>query len=343
MLMSIASEAEFERMADMIRRDDPALRTVLLEADGRYATRTIGFDILMREVIACLAAGFRCRGTDELPTLYCAWGKSRVGSTALANMFGFAGMTSYYQPVKAIMRQCLKGEAGVPLIPPPASVNPCAFSKETAGPYMLAECLMIPFEALIEAGYPADKLSLIVLDREPRSSLASWINRLSCRIPESLLVRHYVLSALNKIRVENYAERLGVPVTHYVHEASKEPVTSARALFARLGLPHLFNEHAVTDWNEARQLETGNAKVIFPTEPRIYDVPGLHGSGTAYQYRAGGALSAENRAIIERFGIDDVYRESARACAHDLRMSGETAERLFGLEPANDKELVAAE
>ena len=343
MLMSIASEAEFKRMADMIRRDDPALRTVLLEADGRYATRTIRFDILMREVIACLAEGFRCRSTDDLPTLYCAWGKARVGSTALANMFGFAGMTSYYQPVKAIMRQRLKGEAGVPLILPPTSANPCAFSKETAGPYMLAECLMIPFEALVEAGYPADKLSLIVLDREPLSSLASWIDRLTCRIPESVLVRHYVLSALNKIRVENYAQRLGVPVTHYVHEASKEPVASARALFARLGLSHLFNEHAVTNWNEARQLETGNAKVIFPTEPQIYDVPGLHGSGTAYQYRAGGALSAENREIIERFGIDEVYRESAQACAHDLRMSAAMAARLFETEASTTRHLEVAE
>src|SRR4051812_3663911 len=342
MLMSIASESEFERMADMIRRDDPALRTVLLEADGRYATRTIPFDSLMREVIACLAEGFRRSGTAELPTLFCAWGKSRVGSTALANMFGFAGMTSYYQPVKAIMRQCLKGEAGVPLVPPPACINPYAFSKETAGPYMLAECLIIPFEALIEAGYPAEKLSLIVLDREPRGSLASWINRLSCRIPESLLVRHYVLSALNKIRVENYAKRLGVPVTHYVHEASKEPVASAGALFARLGLSQLFNAQAVTDWNEARQLETGNAKVIFPTEPQIYDVPGLHGSGTAYQYRAGGALSAQNCEIIERFGIDEVYRDSAQACAHDLGMSNETAARLFGTQAAG-VQLAAAE
>jgi hypothetical protein len=164
---------------------------------------------------------------------------------------------------------------------------------------MLAECLIIPFEALIEAGYPAGKLRLIVLDRDPESSLASWINKLSCRVPESLLVRHYVLATLNTIRVENYARRLGIPLTHYVHEASKEPVASTRALFAHLGLSHLFNEDAVTDWNEAKQLETGNAKVIFPTEPHIYDVPGLHGSGMAYHYRAGGTLSARNLEILD--------------------------------------------
>jgi hypothetical protein len=344
MMMLTASDAEFERMAELVRRDDPSLARVMLEADGSYQTRTMRFDDLMRDVVACLADGLKRRGSDEFPTFHYAWGKSRVGSTALANLFGVAGLPSFYQPVKAVMRQCLKGEPGVPLVPHDVAQHAHIFAKETAGPYMLAECLIIPFQAMLEAGYPADKLRLIILDREPASSLASWINKLSCRVPEKLLVRHYVLATLNTVRVENYLKRMGVAVTHYVHEASKEPTESARALFARLGLTDRFKTDAVTDWR-GMGAELKDAKVVFPTEPKIYDVPGLHASsGTAYRYNKGGALSAENTALIARFGIPEIYRASADACARDLGMSRATADRLFGSELVKGAQaMVAAE
>jgi hypothetical protein len=333
MLMSTATDAEFARMAALIRDDHPSLRNLVLEPDGRYQTRRMTFDALMGEVTQCLADGFRRHGADELPTLYCAWGKSRVGSTALANLFGHAGMPSYYQPVKAIMRQCLKGEAGVPLDPPPAMVQPRAFSKETAGPYTLAECLIIPFEALIEAGYPAEKLKLIVLDRDPASSLASWINKLSCRAPKETLLRHYVLSVLNTLRVEAYARRAGMSVTHYVYEASKEPEASAHALFARLGLSDLFEADSVISWRDTELTKATNSKVVFPTEPHIYDVPGLHHSDTAYRYQTGAleCLDERDMDMLARFGVMQIYQASAMACVRDLGISEATAARLFSI------------
>ena len=219
------------------------------------------------------------------------------------------------------------------------------FSKETVGPYVLAECLINPLQVLIEAGYPRERLKLIVLDREPSRSLASWLAIFSARMPETLLVRNHILAALNIRRIENYAVRLGVPVIHFVHEASKEPVESARALFDRLGLSARFTAAAVTDWKEMGQIESKNAKLVFPTEPDIYDIPGALRSATAYQYRNGATtpLSAQNLAMLARFRIHEIYREAAQACAHDLRMNEATAQRLFGLETANNRQLVAAE
>jgi hypothetical protein len=330
MTVMTMSTGEFERMADLVRSDDPSLARLVLEPFGGYQARSITVEALMREVKDCFAEGFRRRGSDEFPTLYCAWGKSRVGSTALASLFGVAGLPSYYQPVKAVMRQCLNGEAGVPMVPADAAKHPHVFAKETAGPYLMAECLIIPLQAMIEAGYPADKLHVIVLDREPLSSLASWINKLSHRVPEALLVRHYILAALNILRVENYARRHGVPMTHYVYECSKEPVRSAQALFDRIGLGGRFTSGLVKDW----ELESGPAGVIFPTEPHIYDVPGLHAAETAYQYRPGGGatLNPAYAELLEQFGIPDVYQASARGCASDLGFDGATSARLFGLE-----------
>jgi hypothetical protein len=313
--------------------------------DGKYQTRTATLKSLFDEVTACLAEGFRGRRPDDFPTLHCASGRCRVGSTALANLFGVAGLPSYQQPVKAILRQRLHGEAGLALTPPSAAEHPDIFSKETVGPYLLAECLINPLQMLIEAGYPADRIKLIVLDREPASSLASWFTIFLQRMPENLLVRNHTLAALNVRRVANYALKHGVCVTHYVHEASKEPVESARALFARLGLSGRFSASAVTDWKDMGQIATKTAKLVFPTEPQIYDIPGALRSAPGYQYRNGGTavLREEHLEILARFGIPELYRAAAQACAHDLGMSEATAARLFGAEMSAPRRLEAAE
>src|SRR6266853_2104922 len=114
MMMSTASDAEFERIADLVRRDDPSLIGIQLDPDGTYQTRTATLDSLREEVVACLAEGFRRRGSEQFPTLYCAWGRCRVGSTALANLFGVAGLPSHYQPVKTVARHRLTGGDGDP-------------------------------------------------------------------------------------------------------------------------------------------------------------------------------------------------------------------------------------
>ena len=345
MMMSTIDNAEFERIAELVRRDDPALASIETFPDGKYQTRTAALKTLFDEVTACLAEGFRGRAPDQFPTLHCAVGRCRVGSTALANLFGVAGLPSHQQPVKAVLRQRLDGKTGLALIPPLAAEHADVFSKETVGPYVLAECLINPLQMLIEAGYPPDRLKLIVLDREPSRSLASWLAIFLQRMPETLLVRNHILAALNVRRVENYAMRLGVPVIHYVHEASKDPIESARALFDRLGLSGRFSAAAVTDWKEMGQIASKNAKLVFPTEPHIYDIPGALRSATAYEYRSGSAVSpsAENLAMLARFGIPEIYRESAQACAHDLRMSAATAARLFGTETPTTRHLEAAE
>jgi uncharacterized NAD(P)/FAD-binding protein YdhS len=176
---SPTTSGETERMADLVRRQHPSLDTMLLQPDGKYQTRTVALDALMSEAADCLAEGFRHRRAEDFPTLYCAWGKCRVGSTALTNLFGLAGMPSYFQPVKVILRHSLVGSAGEPWILPSAADQPHIFSKEMAGPYVLAESLFQPLQPLLDAGYPADKLHFIMLDRDPASSLASWLEKWS--------------------------------------------------------------------------------------------------------------------------------------------------------------------
>src|ERR1700674_1589876 len=107
MSISPASPNETERLADLVRRRPPSLDTMLLSPAGEFQTRTVALDTLTREVTDCLAESYRHRQPDDFPMLYCAWGKCRVGSTPLTNLFGVAGMPSYYQPLKAILRDAL--------------------------------------------------------------------------------------------------------------------------------------------------------------------------------------------------------------------------------------------
>jgi hypothetical protein len=329
---NMTSSDALERMADLVRRQHPSLDTLQLEPDGKYQTRTVALDTLMREATDCLGEGFRHRSTEDLPTIYCAWGKCRVGSTALTNLFGVAGMPSYFQPVKVVLRHLLMSQSGAPWILPSASDQPHVFSKEMAGPYVMAECLFQPLQPLIESGYPADKLHFIMLDRDPASSLASWLEKWSDRVPEAALLQHYVIATLNTLRVESYARKHGVPITHYVYEASKEPVQSIRILFERLGLAHRFTETAVTEWNEMGKLESKDARITFVKEPSVWTLPGLHGSDTAYRYRTRktASLSDAKLELLDRYGIHNIYRASVEACVRDLGLDAATSERLFG-------------
>jgi hypothetical protein len=323
---------DLERLADLIRQDSPAVETLPLEPDGKYQLRQLTMATAHRDVVEDLAAGFRRLGSGEFPFLFCGWGKARVGSTALNNLFGMAGLPSYYQPVKAMLRHRLSDSRAVPWCPPPAASQAQLFSKEVAGPYLLAECFYIPLRMLIEAGYPPDKLHLLLLDRHPVSCLNSWLAKWSDRVPPERLLRHHVLATLNVVRVEGYARRQGVPVTHYVYEASKDAVASARALFQRLGLADRFAEGGVTDWQGAGDLDTDRAKVIYPDEPPAYVVPGLHGADTAYRFHDHGAVSLSDvmTGVLERCGIFEIYRRSVRACVGDLGLDPQAANMLFG-------------
>ncbi|EJN06972.1 hypothetical protein PMI42_08090 [Bradyrhizobium sp. YR681] len=321
-----------QRMADLICQQHSSLDVMPLSPVGQFQTRTVSLETLMREVTECLSASFRQRPAHDFPMLHFAWGKCRVGSTALTNLFGTMGMPSYYQPVKAILRDAMVGNSLRPWIVPSASNSPNIFSKETMGPYVLAESLFNPLRILIDAGYPRHRLHCIMLDREPASSLASWIEKWSDRASEKTLVHNYVAAALNAVRVASYAEQQDIPVTHYVYEVSKEAVSSVRILFDRLGLSDSFTENAVTSWREPGQVEANNTRVIFPSEATIYKVPNLHTSDSAYRYqrRATASLSETQLDILERCGVNDAYRASVAACVRDLHLNATTSTRLFG-------------
>jgi len=332
MCMLEKSSHDLDRLADRVRLDDPSLSNLWLEPDGKYQTLGFALAAMTSEIVAILSRAFKERATDDFPTLYYGWGRCRVGSTALCNLFGTAGLPAYFQPVKSAMRNVLTGSAPVPWILPAAAEQPHVFSKEVAGPYLMAECLYIPLQILIEAGYPPDRLHLIMLDRDPVLSLASWLNKWSDRVPRDRLLKHFVVASLNAVRVEGYAARQGVATSHYIHEASREPVRAAAALFHRLGLSDRFSAAAVTDWDGVEAFDTDRSSLIFTPEPDVYFVPDIHRAGPGYRYldRNRGLVTDGDLDLLNRMGIPDLYRACAVACLRELQLSLDLSGTMLG-------------
>jgi hypothetical protein len=330
--MQTGDLAEFRRFADRVRDEDPDIGSTWLPPDLPLQIAGIRLDEACKDISAHMAAGFRGLRESDFPMHFCAWGKARVGSTALNNLFGLAGFPSYYQPVKSMLRTAFAGDQPVPWILPAADAHPGIFTKETQGPYTLGECLFIPLQILVEAGYPPSKLHLIVLERDPERSLASWLNKLTALEPPEKLTRYHVLSALNANRVRSYAARQGIPVTHYVYEASREPVLTARALFACLGLDHDFHAEAVTSWGEHGNLDGPTShQIIYPPQPPIYDLPGLHGADTGFHYHDGSnTIDDRHRDLLEATGVYQMYRDAVQTCIDDLGLDAASAARIFG-------------
>jgi len=319
-----------ERMVELWD-DDAALGSLPLEPDGKYQTRTFTLRELVGEVAGALQRTLRDRTADDLPVFICSWGKCRTGSTALTNLFGIAGIPSYYQPVKTTARHRFLGDDPPPWIPPQASEHPFIHAKEMAGPYLPVETIFNPLEMLLAAGYPASRLRLVVLDREPLASLSSWFAKFGAKKPRPTLLEHFVLSSLNARRMKAWAHANGVPVTHYVYELTRRPGDAIRAHFRAIGTSDFYRPGLVDNWDERGALESANSLILFPQEPAPYVVPGLHSSETRYAYKSRDTsdVTDEERDVVQRYGLFELYDESVDACIDDLKLDDDFAASVF--------------
>ena len=99
--------------AHLIAHNDSALAKLQLEPDRKFQNRGVSCESVAQEVVSHLRGVFRQIDRHELPHLYYGCGRARGGSTSLTNVFGIAGIPSYYQPVKSVLRHVLNGTSPV--------------------------------------------------------------------------------------------------------------------------------------------------------------------------------------------------------------------------------------
>ncbi|MER9600367.1 sulfotransferase family protein [Mesorhizobium sp. M0244] len=320
------SDPNLDQICAAIKADDAKyLYSLPLAPEGRYQAVEARLTDLNQRIVDTLARAFEDRSADSFPALAVSCGKCRVGSTALTNLFGIAGLPSYYQPVKTVMRFEALGQPSAPWIVPDRATTPLVHCKEMTGPYLLAECLFDPIDLLVAAGYPAAKITMVALEREPVASLDSWLEKWSQHRAPATLVQHYLLSALNAARIERNARRHGIRVVNYVYEASKHPHAAVAALLDCFDLGDRFTPALVDDWGKRGSLESPESLVRFPVEPAPYVMVGLHASETRYRFKDRNVsyVTDEMRALLARKGITDIYARARNACFTQLKLEPE--------------------
>jgi hypothetical protein len=302
-----------------------------MEPDGYFQTRHTTLNEVTQAITEEVAESLQGRSAQDLPTIVFAWGKCRVGSTALTNLFGIAGIPAYYNSIKTAVRHHLVGSVGDRWDIPQREEHKFIFTKNMSGPCHLVDCTVNSLQILVEAGYPVERIELLVLDRDPYKALDSWLNIWGHLIPHETLVQHYVLSALNAICIKAYAAKMGIRTSHYVYEATRIPDQTVSRIFSRLGIEQA--NGVSTSWDEKGALESKHSKIIFPRLPEpLRHIPGMHAAETRYLYkdrRSANRIVPEHRVLIERTGVIERYREAGLYSAAELNLSMEDKARIF--------------
>jgi len=246
---------------------------------------------------------------DEDKKLLLCVSPCRSGSTAILHVFGAAGISSYYQPLKTMLRWRSVGQEKYWHLPKNESL---IYIKETIGPYNHIESSFNPLNMLIEAGVKPSNIKLLILGREPKQAWNSWEYIWGSKTNKNLFVDSY--KTVEKIRIE--ADALKIKSTVLVYEAlEKHRNHIFTELFSFFGLS--FNVSILDNWKSKTDANENYSKVIFPQEPDLYYVNNLHGSvesanGISYIKHQINSESADDSEILK---AQELYLKWSAICS----------------------------
>ncbi len=254
-----------EPFVRLVERNDELLRGCLLDPSPPFSIR----QTKLSEVEDALAEALhRALGSNQ-PEVVLIWGRCRVGTTAIANVFGRAGLKTHYQPIKTWLRHYLLDLDFPPLS---LSMEKRVVIKETSGPFSLAGCLMDPLRVLLMAGVDPSRISMVIVERSPLASWESWLSKWREQLHETELLRNFILSAMNRKRVEDTARRVGVRYLVFRIERATPQLADAsmRGLFSELGLVGLYNADRQVECVEDAKQEGVNRALTFMPLPEPF-------------------------------------------------------------------------
>lgn len=255
-----------------------ALRIVAPDRQRRFQRRPFSAGSLHDHLVEEMRK--RLGGSQQRIILCC--GKCRVGSTPLANVFGHAGLPTFYQPIKTLLRHLLVDRACPEWSL--ATSAPVIFIKETFGPYVEAECSFDPLQLLLDAGFRKEQITLLIIERDPAATLTSWWRCWRDRIDEGALFDRFFAASSNAHQLVETASRHDIGVEYYLHEESKNPEVAMSGLFDRLGLHQYFEPSIVQGWKAGDSLTGSNTAVTFFRQPDDYRIEDIHLNLDEYRY-----------------------------------------------------------
>jgi len=258
----------------------------------------------------------------EAPNIILSVSPCRSGSSVLVRVFGAAGVLSYYQQLKAMLRWKMQGEDVCWKVPSLPHTN--IFLKETLGPYTETEALFNPMNILLDAGYPPEKLRILILGRHPLNTWASWDKWWN----GATSIDNFIKANITTEKVREQAEREGISVTTVVYEALKyyDADTVVKRMFGRFGIP--YSPIAVDGWQTLPEFGTPGSHIHYREIPPIFNVPGILDSVRSADKLIYSSIDNdvtdfdENTVLqIQEAGLTEIYDKWKRECETHLSIN----------------------
>ena len=292
-----------EPFVRLVERNDELLRVCLLDPRPPFSTQ----QTRLWQIEDALAQALRLSLSYNDPEVILIWGRCRVGTTAIANVFGRAGLRTYYQPIKTWLRHDLL-DSDLPSLD--LSLEKRIVIKETSGPFSLAGCLMDPLGVLLMSGVAPSHISLVIVERSPLASWESWLTKWRSELHEAELLRNFILSAVNRKRVEATARRAGVRcfVFHIESATPQLAEESMGRLFSDLGLADWYDAEEQAEDIKESEAEGVNRALTFMPLPEPFPPPyGETQYGVLGYCKEPKLLTRDwHEDVIEYFGLADL-------------------------------------
>lgn len=193
----------------------------------------------------------------------------RSGTTVMLRVFSAVGISSYYQPLKTILRWNAIG-SNISWQVPQNSCVPI-YIKETLGPNTKIETTFDPLSILLTAGFQPEKIQLLVIGREPLHTWASW---LTCWKGDAA-IDNFISSYITTERIKQMALKHSIQVTTMVYELFRDysPERVIKNLFQRLGIE--YHPIAVKGWDNLPQFGAVGSNVYMLDQHPIFFDPNM--------------------------------------------------------------------
>ncbi|MEN8130107.1 MAG: sulfotransferase family protein [Pseudomonadota bacterium] len=218
----------------------------------------------------------------------------RSGSTVMLRVFGASDIVSHFQVLKNTLRWRMQGEIRPWQIP--HGHDKVIVLKETLGPFTDEECRFNPLQLLLQAGYPADRLKIVILSRDPFQTWASWQRWWGKKTNPELFIKTYL--CVEELRKQ--ADLAGINLTCLCYDIFRDHYAGEvlGKLFYRLGL--VWSSRVLEGWNNLPSFGDPGSNIVLPEEPFRFVTSEIHDHVIKSDYF--------------RYTPRDIHRESLDSC-----------------------------
>ncbi len=243
-----------------------------------------------------------------LPTIIVGFGRCRVGSTALTNAIGTAGIPAHFQPFKSWLRNTLIN--GSSPIPNGIFDYQKLFCKEMYGPFTRYESVWNPIEELLDV-YPTGKIIGIWMERFPAESLSSWYQNWDGLVNRDALLERFILSTIQAKKLsKQITDTKNKLILYNYDKLESDPKTKLRELMIAADIS-IELEFDPTDWQEAGDLGSDSSNIIFCQEPQEYKPVAVHSNRPKYEFvkRNVTNLKEHDFYALQEFELIQIYND----------------------------------